>query len=140
MTRKTYFLRCGLGFQVSSFGISTISGLEILHKCGKSDENQSQKFWKLIPTFVEVTWEKTARRAFCPSIMNKVETWPYRKQRKIDFTRQLFEQVFCKKFRTILCMIITWEKIIVFVKVRTIFLVFHFPQMFNSNWIFHSLW
>ena len=36
-----------------------------------------RKFWKLIPTFVEVTEEKLVGRPFCSVIMNRVREYTY---------------------------------------------------------------
>ena len=49
----------------------------------------------------------------------------YRNQTKIDFTHKSLQNVFCKKFRIILCIIVALEKIL-FVKAFTIFLVSDF--------------
>ena len=44
--------------QVQQFRTWNRYGLEILHKCGKRVETKSEKFWGVIPTFVEITGEK----------------------------------------------------------------------------------
>ena len=44
--------------QVQQFRTCNRYGLEILHKCGKRVETKSEKFWGVIPTFVEMTGEK----------------------------------------------------------------------------------
>ena len=39
-------------------GTGTRYKLKFLHQCAKWAKTKSQKFWELIPTFVEVTMEK----------------------------------------------------------------------------------
>ena len=44
--------------QVQQFGTGTRYDLKILHQCGKSVKLKVRKFWRLRPTFVEVTGKK----------------------------------------------------------------------------------
>ena len=82
MIRKALFFEVWSWFKFHHLGSALFLALKFYTSVAKEMKIRVKNFWKLIPTFVEVTWEKTGRRAFCPSIMNKVETRPYRNSKK----------------------------------------------------------
>ena len=47
--------------QVQQFGIGSMYGLQLLHKCGERVETKSQKLSGLLPMLVEVTGKILAR-------------------------------------------------------------------------------
>ena len=143
MTRKPFFKGQSC-FKFNNLGLALVMALKFYTGVGKRVKTRSQKVLGVNSNIYRSCRGKLVGRErglFGLPVTNRVKTWPYRNQTKIDFAYKLLQQVFCKKFRTILCTIITWEtKNTVFVKVYNIFLVLDFPQMFNSNWTFHSLW
>ena len=86
LTRKTTFFERWSWLNFNNLGLALGTNLKFYNSVAKELKLKVRKFWRLIPTFVEITWEKLVEGggAFCPSpILNRVET---QKQVSIDLS------------------------------------------------------
>ena len=70
MTRKTAFFEGWSWFKFNNLGLALGTNLKFYTSVAKGLKLKVRKFWGLIPTFVEVTWEK-------PIIINNLLTGKY---------------------------------------------------------------
>ena len=53
-------------FRFNKLGLAIVMALKLYTSVAKGLKLKVRKFWKLIPTFVEVAWEKLVGGAYCP--------------------------------------------------------------------------
>ena len=92
MTRKTAFFEGWLWFKFNNLRLALGTNLKFYTNLSKGLKLKARKFWELILTFVEVTWQKQLRGgkegggAFRPPILNRV------KEQKPTTTKKVFKQ------------------------------------------------
>ena len=66
LTRKTTFIEEWSWFKFKNLGLKLGTNLKLYSSVAKGLKLKVQRFWGLLPTFVEVTGEKVVGRLFCP--------------------------------------------------------------------------
>ena len=79
--KNCFFERCTL-FKFNNLGLAVGMNLKIYISVAKGLKLKFRKFWRLVPTFVEVTEEKMVWELYCPRpILNRlkwsVTSWKY---------------------------------------------------------------
>ena len=75
LTRKIAFFEDWSRFKFNNLGLALGTILKFYTMRGKRLKTKSQKFWGLIPTFVEVTGEKLVGGPFCPALHCPPPSW-----------------------------------------------------------------
>ena len=72
MNKKTAFFEGWTWFKFNNLGLALGMNLKFYTSVAKGLILKVRKFWGLVPTFVEVTWEKLVGDLFGPLILNRV--------------------------------------------------------------------
>ena len=90
MTRKTAFFEGWSWFKFNDLGLALGTNLKFYTSLSKESKLKVRKFWRLIPTIVEVTGEKLVEGAlFVPlPILNRINHWNLINEQKQTFTKR----------------------------------------------------
>ena len=69
LTRKTAFSEGWSWFKFNNLGLALVTNLKFYSSMAKGLKLKARKFGRLIPTFVEVIWEKLVGRAIFLTVL-----------------------------------------------------------------------